>query len=208
MKVFFPFLFTFLISENIEAQNKVTELTNFDKIDLQNLDGEVTIELGKPFNVEIKSNKDANAVKTEIKNGTLKIYLTKADNNYQSINKIDIKIYMPEISKLNNSTNANVAVNNFKGRYLSINNRSNGDVLLNGSIVDELDIENNGNGNIDAKNIIAKTAAITKTGNGDVAINCTTSFKVKASGNGDVTNYGKANALIIQKTGNGDVITK
>jgi hypothetical protein len=208
MKCFLPFILGFLFYENMAAQNKTISLNNYSKISLLNLDGNIKIELGKPFSILLNSNKNVETIKTEVIDGTLNISINKEDNNYNSINKVNIIITMPQITALTNNSNANVNIENLNSKYLAIKNYSNGNVQLNGQIVNLLEIENYGNGNTNAKSIEAKIASVKKTGNGDVNITCNSNFSVTAHGNGDVINFGKGQATIIEKTGNGEILYK
>ena len=115
---------------------------------------------------------------------------------------------MPEISKLCNSSNADVSVINFVGKYLGIENNGNGNVSLIGSFVDIIEIKNNGNGNLETKNINSKKMDIFKTGNGDVSIKTDADFNVEMNGNGDIVNYGKGKAIIKKQSGSGKIVCR
>ena len=138
---------------------------NFDKVQLNNINGSVDIEVGKEFNVEVKGlPKDNSLVTVEIiKENCLAITLKKG-LSWDEVQKINlkIKITMPEISKLYNNSNADVVVNKFTGRYFGIENNGNGNTTIKGKNVDELEIANNGNGNTNAKQIEAKKVTATK----------------------------------------------
>lgn len=190
-----------------KAQNKT--LINFDKVELNNINGLVEIELGKPYNVQIEGlpANDSLITINVLDENRLVIALKKnlAWDKMQQLN-LKIKIAMPEISKLYNNSNANIGLDNFIGRYLSIKNSGNGNVVLKGTTVDILDIENNGNGDTNAKKIEAKKVTIIKSGNGNIEINTNEPFTAKLAGNGDIVNFGKGKAIVVSQSGNGDII--
>jgi hypothetical protein len=184
-------------------------LKNFDKLEFNNINGSVDIELAKDFNIEIvglPKNSDLITVKLLPEN-KLSITLKKGLSwDAMKDIRLIIKISMPEISKLSNNSNANISINNFIGRYFGVENNGNGNVEIEGNVVDLLDIENNGNGDCNAKQIEAKEVNITKVGNGDVIIKTNANFKTKLAGNGDVINYGNGKAIMLKQSGNGKVV--
>jgi predicted transport protein len=197
-----------------QAQNKsVTktfEVTDFDKIALNNVNGEVKIEVGKPFSVSITMDSQ-DFENLQVEKGAeykLTIALTKKKGNWYEGDDAKITITMPEISKLYNNSNANVSIANIKGRYLGIENNSNGDVVVKGQIVDLLDIENIGNGDVKTKNLEAKEVNVGKYGNGNVEIKTNQTFKAKLAGNGDIVNFGSGMASIAKQSGNGKAINR
>jgi len=189
------------------AQNKT--LINFDKVELNNINGLVEIELGKPYNVQIEGlpANDSLITINILDENRLVIALKKnlGWDKMQQLN-LKIKIAMPEISKLYNNSNANIGLHNFTGRYLGIKNSGNGNVVLKGTTIDILEIENNGNGDTNAKKIEAKKVTIIKSGNGNIEMNTNETFTAKLAGNGDIVNFGKGKAIVVSQSGNGDII--
>jgi hypothetical protein len=197
------------------AQNKsVTQtfdIKDFDKVELNDLNGEVSIELGKPFGVAITIDSQALESIQLAKNAENKLtisFLKVKKENWYTKNTAKVAITMPEISKIYNNGNANIRIQSFIGRYLGIENGGNGDILLSGQVVDLLDIENAGNGNVKANNIEAKAVKVSKYGNGNVEIKTNQTFKAILAGNGDIINTGKGEAHIIKRNGNGKVIKR
>ncbi len=182
---------------------------DFDKVVFNNINGSVDIELGKDFSIVINGlPTNSNLVRVE-KTLENKLVITLQKGLSWEVTKninLKIKITMPEISKIYNSSNADVVITNFIGRYLGIENNGNGNVELYGKGVDEMDIENNGNGDCKTKAIEAKKVNISKKGNGNVVIKTNENFEVKMSGNGDVVNFGNGKATINSQTGNGKVV--
>lgn len=200
------------ISQITKAQNdsKTYAFKDFDKVQIENINGEVEIELGKSYNITITGKDNAHEQVQITKSGDK--LLVKLDSKFVTDWKnrklLKVKIVMPEISKIFNFSNADVSVQKFVGRYFGIENKGNGNVSVKGSIVDHIEISNNGNGNLETKNIISKKVDIFKSGNGDVTIKTDSDFYVEMNGNGDIVNYGKGKAIIKKQSGTGKVLIR
>jgi len=200
----------FFVSQITKAQNdtKTYDLKDFDKVQIENVNGEVEIELGKPYSIFV-SGKDNAQEQVQISKTENKL-LVKLDSKFVTDWKnrkvVKVKIVMPDISKLFNFSNADVSIQKFVGRYFGIENKGNGNVTVVGSVVDHIEINNNGNGNLETKNIISKKVNISKSGNGDVNIRTDKDFNVEMAGNGDIVNYGKGKAIINKQSGTGKVV--
>ena len=200
----------FFVSEITKAQNDTTtyDFKDFDKVQIENINGAVEIELGKQFNIIISCNDNAQE-QVKITKSDNKL-LVKLDNKFvidwKKRKVVKVKIVMPEISKLFNFSNADVSIQNFAGSYFGVENKGNGNISVAGSIVDFIEIKNNGNGNLETKNIVSKKVDISKSGNGDVNIRTDANFDVEMEGNGDIVNYGKWNAIINKQSGTGKVV--
>lgn len=205
-------LFAFFIfsSQFAKAQttSKTFKLNDFDKVQIENVNGQIEIELGKPFSITI-TYKEAADEQINVSKVADKLILQldeKYVRDWKKIKPVVIKISMPEISKLSNISNADVSINKFVGRYLGIDNNGNGNVMIVGTVVDFIEITNNGNGNIETKTINAKRVIISKSGNGDVSVTTDNDFKIEMAGNGDIVNYGKGKAIIDKQSGTGKVV--
>jgi hypothetical protein len=189
---------------------KTFSFSQFDKISLEDLGGNVTVSIGKPFSIQVIIDDNLVQILTVKENGgKLTIALAGNEKNklYLEKTNISINISMPEISVLQNDANCNVVVQNIVGRYVRAENYSNGDILLSGTI-DELEVKKEGNGNINAAKLIAKMATAAVHGNGDVIVNVTETLEVSGAGNGNVTNTGKGSLKAGSDIkGNGDIIT-
>jgi Putative auto-transporter adhesin, head GIN domain len=200
----------FFVSQITRAQNdlKTYDFKDFDKVQIENINGEVEIELGKSYSI-IVSVKDNAQEQVQITKSQDKL-LVKLDSRFVTDWKnrkvVIVKIIMPDISKLFNFSNADVSVQKFVGRYFGIENKGNGNISVVGSFVDHIEINNNGNGNLETKNIISKKVDISKSGNGDVNIRTDAEFNVEMNGNGDIVNYGKGKAIIKKQSGTGKVV--
>ncbi len=203
-------LVLFFVAQITKAQNdtKNSAIKDFDKVQIENINGEIEIQLGNQYAISVSGNNNAQKQVrlTKIEDKLVVILDAKFVTNWKDRKPVKIKIIMPEISKLYNSSNADVSVINFVGKYLGIENNGNGNVSLIGSFVDFIEIKNNGNGNLETKNINSKKMDIFKTGNGDVSIKTDADFNVEMNGNGDIVNYGKGKAIIKKQSGSGKIV--
>ncbi len=184
--------------------------SNFDKIDFNDLDGSIEVEVGKPFSISVTIDDNLQPLlRVTEKNGELKLALKgNRDNNmYIEETNIVVKISMPEISVLQHKGNTTLTINGIRGRYLRIENSGNGNILAKGSI-DELEIICRSNGTVRAEALPAKKISTRVSGNGNVFINTATTFSGKATGNGNIINKGTGKEDAgSYGTGNGKIIT-
>ena len=200
----------FFVSQITKAQDdlKIYDFKDFDKVQIENINGEVEIEIGKSYSITVsgKDNAQEQVQLTKSEDKLLVNLVSKYVTDWKSRKLVKVKIIMPEISKLFNFSNADVNVQKFIGRYFGIENKGNGNILVVGSVIDHIEIKNNGNGNLETKNIISKKVDISKSGNGDVNIRTDSNFNVEMAGNGDIVNYGKGKAIINKQSGTGKVV--
>lgn len=190
--------------------NKQYDFTNFDKLELLDLDGAITVEIGQKWRVLVDIDENLLPLLSFYENKSetqLRIFLKDNKNNKKYIEdtNINIKITMPEVSVIKHNGNSKLSVNNIVGRYLGIENGSNATTMLSGSI-DQLDIKNTGNGNLIATQLTTKTADIKCRGNGNVKVNVVDKITARVSGNGSVFNEGKAVFENSSTIGNGRLI--
>ncbi len=200
----------FFVYQTTKAQNdtKTYDFKDFDKVQIENLNGEVEIEIGKSYIITVsgKDNAQEQVQLTKSNDKLLVNLVGKFVTDWKNRKVVKVKIVMPEISKLFNFSNADVSVQKCVGRYFGIENKGNGNISVAGDVVDHIEINNNGNGNLETKNIISKKVNISKSGNGDVNIRTDNNFNVEMSGNGDIVNYGKGKAVINKQSGTGKVV--
>jgi hypothetical protein len=187
---------------------KVFDYKNFDKLQLNDLDGNINIEIGKPFAIKLDIDDNLEPLlKVAEYDGELKIKLDGNLNNnlYVENTNIKITIAMPEASVIEHRGNSKLTISGIVGRYLRIKNSGNGNAVLSGS-VDELDIICRSNGAVNAEAVAAKKVNIKKSGNGNVYIKTNNSFNATGSGNGDVVNKGNGEPTSTSVvTGNGEI---
>jgi len=188
---------------------KTFDFKDFTKIELQDLDGKVEIETGKPFSITVTIDDNLEGLlNAAVKNEELKIELKGNTNNKMYIEEtgISIKISMPVVNFLHHRGNGIVYVNNLYGEKLDISNGGNGNMVLKG-IIDELNIYCSGNGTVKAEQLTAKKATVKRSGNGNVYINTGNTFSASSSGNGNVINKGIGRAdAASYATGNSSII--
>lgn len=201
--------------DNSRAISKTFNYTGFDKLNIKNVNGDITVQVGKSFAILVTIDSALlPKLETSInKEGSLTLEL-KTDwqewysKSYTERAATKITISLPEISVLKYSGNGYLVANDIVGRYFRLNTSGNGDIKLTGSI-DELDMIRSGNGDVQAGKLVAKKAKITASGNGDVTINVTEALEANSSGNGDIINKGKALfGAGSEKSGNGQMITQ
>lgn len=189
------------------------DIQAFDKVDFEDLDGKLEVEIGKPFSVKIEVDENLEPllyVTKEEKEGVLTIGLKGNTNNklYVEDTRIKVKVTMPEASVIHHRGNSALHITGIIGRYFRLENNGNGEAVLQGSI-DELDIKKDGNGDVNAKTLIAKKAKVKSYGNGNIDVYAQISLTAHGSGNGNVVQFGPGKIEPISGiTGNGEVSVK
>ncbi len=220
INLFIPLFFTTFVATNTTfAQSrplvgsgkiieKTYDLKDFDKVKLADLDGNITIVVGKKFGITVAIDDNLEPIfNIKNENGTLIVALEKNKNNrrYVENSNIKIRITMPEISVLQHSGNSTVKVEGIQGRYFRAENEGNGSLTLSGKI-DKFDLKQRGNGNVEAKKLVATFATVNTSGNGSAFLNVTASLTAKGEGNGSIINIGKGKiAPLSGIIGNGSV---
>jgi uncharacterized membrane protein YphA (DoxX/SURF4 family) len=184
------------------------DFTAFTAVELADLDGKTTIEIGKTFAISIEIDDNLEPF-LDVKNSDGKLYvgIYKNKNNMRYLEDTGIKIHimMPEITLLNHHGNSEVTVKGIKGRAFMLENDGNGSTTLTGS-TDKLDIKQRGNGSVQAKGLVTKFAEVKSSGNGDVKVNASVSLTANGRGNGSIINVGKGKMEALSGViGNGEV---
>ncbi len=192
--------------------NKTYDYSGFDKVYFNDLHGEITIEIGKPFSISISIDDNLESLLNLSENKTeheLIISLKGNERNKMYIENTNIKINitMPESSVVKNNGNSSLNISNILGRYFKLENNGNGGTKMTGTI-DKLDIIKRGNGSVVANKLIAKTSEINSAGNGNILVNVSGDITVQLAGNGDVQNSGSGRFIVKGKiNGNGKLIS-
>ncbi|MBC7606401.1 MAG: DUF2807 domain-containing protein [Burkholderiales bacterium] len=175
---------------------KTFDYQNFDKVFFEDLDGKLEIEVGKDFGISITIDDNLLNLLSVVEHSgekTLTVSLKGNRNNkmYIEDTQIKIKITMPFLMEVSNDGNSGLRVSNLNNKYCKSTNPANGSTTLSG-IVDQLEISCSGNGNLSAENLIAKNAKVTCRGNGSAKVNVSEVLQRSTSGNGNISNIGKA----------------
>lgn len=175
---------------------KTYDYNNFNKVDFDDLDGKLEIEVGKPFSVSITIDDNLLpllSVIEDVNDKKLTIVLKGNRNNkmYIEDSKIRVSILMPFLMEVTNNGNSGLIVTNINSKNFKTSNPENGSTTLSG-IVDNLEVVCNGNGTLNSKQLISKNAIIKASGNGNAYVNVSESIIAKTSGNCTVINSGKA----------------
>jgi hypothetical protein len=176
---------------------KTYDYQNFNKVNFDDLDGKLEIEVGKPFSISITIDDNLEKLLSVLEASaekTLTVSLKGNRNNkmYIEDTKIKVKITMPFLMEVSNNGNSGLSVTTINAENFKSNNPVNGSTTLSG-IVDNLEISCRGNGNLYAEKLSAKNAVVICRGNGNAKLNVSTSIIGTVSGNGNIINYGKAN---------------
>lgn len=203
-------LFCVFHLSNAQHDSKSYAFKDFQKVEIENINGEVEIEIGPSYSLTVSGKGNAyTQVEITQSGDKLKVQFdNKRTLDWRENKVVNVKIVMPKLLGLQNFSNADVRIQKFEGKHFSIENKGNGNVSVSGSTVDHLELNNKGNGNLETKNIFSKKASISKSGNGDVTLKTDSDFTVEMDGNGDIVNYGKGNAVLKKQRGTGKVIMR
>ena len=188
---------------------KTFAFQDFDKIQLNDLDGSVEVEVGKPYSIKISIDDNLEPLLTVSEtNKMLTVALNKNENNrrYVENSNIKITISVPALSGVVHNGNSDAFITGLKNNNFSAKSTGNGNLVLAG-IAENIEIEKAGNGNVEAAKLVVKNAKIISVGNGDVRVNASETFTADGTGNGDIINKGKAKPSANSKQkGNGEII--
>ncbi len=172
--------------------SKTYDYQNFNKVNFDDLDGKLEIEVGKPFSISITIDDNLENLLTLVENNDEKLLTVSLKGNrnnkmYIEDTKIKVTITMPFLMEICNNGNSSLTVININSKNFKTKNPVNGSTTLSG-IVDNLDVVCSGNGNLDATKLITKNAKITCRGNGNARVNATNITESNRSGNGNIIN--------------------
>ncbi|MCY7293438.1 MAG: DUF2807 domain-containing protein, partial [Ferruginibacter sp.] len=183
---------------------------DFDRLQLNDLDGSVEVEVGKPYSIKVSIDDNLESLLNVFENSKILIVsISKNENNKRYIENSNIKIVIsiPVLNEVIHHGNSDAIITGLKNHNFSAKSTGNGNLILMGT-ADNIEIEKAGNGNVDAAKLIVKNAKIVSVGNGDVKVNANDIFTADGTGNGDIINKGKAKPSANSKQkGNGEIIS-
>ncbi|NAS30236.1 DUF2807 domain-containing protein [Flavobacteriaceae bacterium R38] len=209
--------------------NVVTKERNVGDYDGVNVAGfmDVDIVSGKEGKLTIQAEENfMEYIKTEIKNGDIKIYIKKGINLKPSgKNKILITVPVEEVSKVSlagsgdvntkgivlkasrfeaslagsGDLNLDVDVDNVSGRVAG-----SGDLRLMGK-ANSFDCKVAGSGDIHAFDLISEDVNASIAGSGDIRVNCNGTLKARVAGSGDIRYKGNPDKEDTKVAGSGDI---
>lgn len=168
-------------------------LKPFDALEIEQLHGEVTVEVGGTVaSADIRMDDNLRPyLRIEEEDGRLKLSFRDPEGNPYWIGKsaVTITLRTPALKRLAHGSNSDVTVNGLAGETFSLANGANGNVTLRGRVT-TLEIAAAANGNVRAEELAADKANMVTQANGNVRVNAKTLSLVKA-GHGNVTNVGE-----------------
>jgi len=210
-------LTSFFANAQLKGSGKTVTKTynfqNFNKVNFDDLDGKLEIEVGKPYSISVTIDDnllplfilEENNSKSE-----LKVFFKNNANNKKYIEDTHLKItiLMPKLTEIKHTGNSSLIISNLSEMNFKLENSGNGTTTVIGK-VETLKVVNSGNGNTKAKELFVKNAAIKCAGNGNVYLNVSDELTAKATGNCTVFNFGKAKFdLQSSKSGNANLVYK
>jgi Putative auto-transporter adhesin, head GIN domain len=150
--------------------NKTFAFSNFDKVNLRDLDGVAEIEVGKPYAISVAIDDNlADLLAVSADDNTLDISLKGNRNNrmYIENTNIKIKISLPSLVYVLHDGNNGLTINRIAGDYFKIKCIDNGSATLSGT-VDKLNIVCTGNGTVNARKLVANNIETSRRGNGNI----------------------------------------
>ena len=188
---------------------KTFSFQDFEKIQLNDLDGNVAVEVGKPYSIKVSVDDNLEpllAVSETNKILTVSIIKNETNKRYLENTNIKITITVPALNSIAHNGNSDATVTGLKNNSFYAKNTGNGNLILTGTS-DNIEIEKAGNGNVEAAKLIVKNAKVVSVGNGDVKVSASETFNADGTGNGDIINKGSAKPSASSKQkGNGEII--
>ncbi|MGI9035128.1 MAG: head GIN domain-containing protein [Pyrinomonadaceae bacterium] len=160
------------------AKQETRNLTGFNKIEASGaVKTEITV--GKDFGVNVEADDNLlQYIKTDVSGDTLKIY---SEGSISPKTKINVKISMPELAKLDISGASTAMATNVKGDSLELKARGASEIKVEGETKD-LNAEASGASKIDAENLKSETANVDSSGASTVTVSPANDLKADASG--------------------------
>ena len=172
---------------------------------------------------------DETDVKSEVRNGVLKIYIDRKDRNWSLGRNTYVKAYLTfkQLNNLQASGGSNVfgqgslSFNDLnveasggsnvtlalKANKLNASASGGADLKLEGS-ARTLNADGSGGADLDARKLTVDVCNANSSGGSDVYVNATRELSMKASGGSDIYYYGSANVVAKSESGGSDITHK
>ena len=187
---------------------------------------DVDLVAGKEGKIIIKGEENlVSAIKVEVEDNVLKIYVEKGTNIRPSMGKkIEVTVPFEKISEVSLAGSGNIqsknAIKNDKftaklagsGNFnlevnstnLELNLSGSGNINLKGSS-DSLTTKLAGSGNIEATNLKAKNVDVNVSGSGNSRVNCIENLTARIAGSGDIKYTGNPEKRDVKVSGSGSI---
>lgn len=180
------------------------DVSGFTKIDGSSAIN-VEIVIQNDFNVEIEADDNLlQYIKTEVSNGTLKIY---SKGRISRQNPVNIKIGMPSIEGLEISGASKATAANVKGDEIILKANGASKIFISGE-VNNLESKINGASTIDAENLKTENAEVKANGASKVTVFATNQLNAKANGASRITYIGEPASLEKRSNGASSITSK
>lgn len=205
------------------SQTETRNLSSFQKLKAGG-SLNVVLEKGDSEKVTLEGkNIDLGKIKTEVKNGTLDIYLEKG--NYRNFD-LTVYVFYNNLEEIHKSGSGNLSAKSdisgsnmalhlsgsgnsdldaLNGNSLKINLSGSGNLKIGGGMVNDLSISQSGSGNIKSS-VEAENCRIQKSGSGNVAVNVNKTLEVNSSGSGNVKYQGSPSINKVKFSGSGELV--
>lgn len=206
----------------------ITDTRSTSDYDAIKISGSFNVDLvsGKEGKITIKGEENlVSAIKVEVEDNTLKIYVERGFNIRPSMGKrIEVTVPFEKISEVSLSGSGDVSTKNLikndqftvklagSGNFnldvestnLELNLSGSGNINLKGNS-DNLTTKLAGSGNIDSTNLKAKNANVNVSGSGNSRINCNESLTARIAGSGDIKYTGNPEKRDVKVSGSGNI---
>ena len=153
---------------------------------------QVEITAGKEFGVEVEADDNLlPLISTDVSDGVLRI---STDRKVSSRGPIRVRVYAPDIEKLEVSGVANVTVNDIKSKEFNLDSSGASKIKLTGETANFV-ADVSGATKIDAENLNTVDANIDCSGASSVMVNVSGDLKAEASGASKITYTGTPTSI-------------
>ncbi|MBC7774174.1 MAG: DUF2807 domain-containing protein, partial [Phycisphaerae bacterium] len=185
------------------VQTETRTASEFHAIDFD-ISGDVEVTVGENYSVEVAAQQNLlPLLKTEVKDGTLRIY---SDENFNTSEEIKIRVTAPAFDQFSVSGSGTLRVlNALRAEKMEMNVAGSGDIFCpqsdfgslstsiagSGSIelggkANDMKSDIAGSGDVKAKGLTANSLKVSISGSGTVTADVTTDLRADISGSGDV----------------------